>query len=144
MGLWRRRGGTSFRRCYEKRTALSATTTNGTAISQSPLADVSWPPRDIHFFSKLSAIPLEIDQPCEVSPSHAVMQPLSLIQILRLLRSLCLPLTSDIGLCDEQAPAGSLSKETESGFLSCIRNHPIRRSMLRQHCGLIVNEGRTA
>ena len=89
-------------------------------------------------------MPLEIDQPCEVSSTHAVMQPLSPIQILSLLRSLCLPLSSDIGLSDEPAPAGRLSKETGSGFLACIRSDPIRRSMLRQHCGLIAHEGRTA
>src|ERR1700735_3395003 len=115
------------------------------AVGQSPQADVSWPSRSIKLFSKSAFMPLEIDQPCEVSSSHAVMQPLSPTQMLSLSRSLCLPRSSDIGLSDDQARACRRSGQTESAaLLACIRSRPIRRSTLRQHCGLIVHEGLTA
>src|SRR5579859_4447449 len=82
-------------------------------------------------------LPSEIHQACDVPSTHAVMQLLSLIQILSFLASFRQLCRSGI-LCAGANP----SKQTEPAlFLACTRSLPICTSMLRQRCGFVAHEG---
>lgn len=74
------------------------------------------------------------------------MQPLSRIQMLRILRSVGPLCSSNIDRFDEQKPSSFLStnlpEQAESAlFVACTLSRPIRISMLRQPCALILREG---